>query len=402
MLVTCALACSGGMPNGSTDASTDGSPQTMDASADVADGGDSGVIAVPLTGCYETHTLPVTIGAAQTFHLNLDTGASTLGVAATTCAACASAGVTPLYSPGEGATDLMKPETLMYAPGFGWSGEAWQDAVSIGGLATPVDLVAIASESSYFYSGDCDTPTGTVPGPYEGTIGFGIATDILPGTNEYFDQLVSTNAIPDVFAVSFCHVDGTLWLGGYDPASIATPLVYTPMGMGDGYTVEWTDVTVGNSDIQLPVGVQAMTDSGGNYMFVPSGLYTQIASALESNPAFAATFGPSFFSATAQPRLNCMTSSQTPAQIDAALPPFTLKLGVQSPIEVSLGAAESYLSYTYLGPSEVSYCQNLLVAAPTSFVQYYLGMSLMLGHVLVHDRAHAQFGIAPVAQACPF
>jgi hypothetical protein len=384
------------------DASSDGAKDGGDGAKDGGGSGEAGVVEVPLTGCYETHTLPVTIGGTQTFHLNLDTGASTLGVASTACASCADAGVSPLYAPGASATNLGRPVTLMYAPDFGWSGEAYRDTVSIGGVSTSVELVAITSASNYFYPGACDTPDGSVPGPYDGTIGFGVAASILPGTNEYFDQAIETDKVANAFAVAFCHVDGTLWLGGYDPASIVGPLAYTPMGMGEGYTVEWADVIVDGTDIALPVGTQATTDSGGDYLIVPPGLFASIATALEGDAAFAGAFGASFLSATAEPNENCMTLSKTPAEIDAELPAFTVKLGEKDPIQVSLNAAESYLAYSYVGPSQVQYCQSIIVAPETEVVQYYLGMSLMLGRVLVHDRANARFGLAPLAKACPF
>jgi hypothetical protein len=118
-------ASSSGAPP--SDASHDG-PSDGGAAGDRAVATDAGVIEVPLSGCYESHTLPVTIGHTQTFHLNLDTGASTLGVASATCGACADAGVSPLYAPGASATNLSTPVTLMYAPGFGWSGDPFRGA----------------------------------------------------------------------------------------------------------------------------------------------------------------------------------------------------------------------------------------------------------------------------------
>jgi hypothetical protein len=374
------------------------SPEAGDAGFHDDDGA---VTIVPLSGCYETHTLPVTIGNAQTFNLAIDTGASTLGVAADGCAGCEDAGLSPLYNPGSTATDLKTPETLMYAPGFGWSGEAYQDVVSIGGLAAPVDLVAITSESQYFFPTTCDTPTGPVPGPYEGTIGFGPDAFILPGTNDYIDQVVDSGRIPNAFSIAFCHVNGTLWLGGYDVTSISQPMQYTPMGQNAGYTVEWTDAVIDGTDISLPAGTQATVDSGGIPIFVLEATYNSVASALSANAAFQTAFGASFLSPNAQTFSNCVTLNETPAEVDAALPPLTLKLGSANPIEVSLTATESYLAYTYLGGSQVSYCQNISVS-PADGLAYYVGMSLMLGHVLEYDRANMRFGIAGLAQTCPF
>ena len=294
------------------------------------------LVTVPLSGCYDTHTLRVTLGGAQTFDLNLDTGASTLGVASQACSGCEDAGVSPLYQPGAGAVDLGQPETLMYAPGFGWSGEAYRDTVTIGGMTVPVALVAMTSQTSYFtVPSECDTPTGMVAAPYEGTIGFGPDAFLLPGTNDYIDQAVAAGA-PDVFTVSFCHEGGTLWIGGYDPASMSGPLLSTPMGQNAGYTVEWTDARVGGTHVALPSGTTATVDSGGDEIIVPSSTFSSLAAALAADPAFQAVFGASFFSASAQPFQNCKTVDELPAAIDAALPLLTLVLRASNPVDVKL------------------------------------------------------------------
>src|SRR5262249_33587412 len=60
---------------------------------------------VALTGCAQSgYVAPVHIGS-QTFGLIVDSGSTTLGVAATGCTGCVGAGVSPLYTAGAGATD---------------------------------------------------------------------------------------------------------------------------------------------------------------------------------------------------------------------------------------------------------------------------------------------------------
>jgi hypothetical protein len=389
----------------SVDASTDAAAALPDGAIDApSPRPDAGaVVTVPLAGCYDTHTLRATIGTSQTFDLNLDTGASSLGVASQGCASCEDAGVSPLYQPGGSAMDLSQPVTLMYASDFGWSGEAYRDAVSIGGLEVSVNLAAITSQTNYFSNpNDCDTPSGPVSSPYQGTIGFGPDAFILSGTNDYIDQAVAAGDAANVFSISFCHLNGTLWIGGYDPTSIAQALQYTSLGQDAGYTVEWTDVIVDGVDVALPSGTHGTVDSGGDYLIVPASTYTPLAAALAGDAAFQKAFGSSFLSPTAQPQQNCVMLDQAPAALDAALPPLVLKLGNADPIEVPLTATQSYLAYFYGGASQVTYCQNIIAATPGSDLDAYLGQSLMLGHVLVYDRAHSRFGVAPAAQSCPF
>ena len=78
---------------------------------------------------------------------------------------------------------------------------------------------------------------------------------------------------------------------------------------------------------------------------------------------------------------------------------LTLELGAQAPIAVKLTATQSYLTYTYLSSTEVSYCQNLFDGEPDQGDTFYLGLALMLEHVLVYDRANLRFGIAPSSAA---
>jgi hypothetical protein len=359
------------------------------------------VVKLPLSGCYDAHTVSVSLGGAETFALNVDTGSSTLGVAAEDCASCAEAGVTPLYAPGKGAVDLHESVKTLYDTGeLGWSGEGYRDTVTIGGFGAPVQFAAIASQKSYFFPGECDTPSGSVDAPYQGIVGFGPDALLVPGTTGYFDQVVKAGLLPDVFAIELCHVGGSLWLGGYEPAMITGPVQYTPMTpptTSDLYSLDWSAFAVGTG-AALPLPVDAagtVVDSGGQGMFVPDATFQAMAAALNADPEIQATLGPAWFSPTAQPFANCVTLDQSPSELDALFPPMTLTLGAASPIQVALTATESYLTYSYVSGSMVQYCQGVVNGTTSYGNIFYLGQSLMMNRVLIYDRAGKRFGIAP-------
>src|SRR5262249_15603770 len=91
----------------------------------------SSLPAVSLTGCASSgYVAPVTVGS-QTFALVVDSGSTTLGVAATACAGCARAGVSPLYSAGPDATDLAIMTSETFGDGSSWSGTVFRDGVSL-------------------------------------------------------------------------------------------------------------------------------------------------------------------------------------------------------------------------------------------------------------------------------
>jgi hypothetical protein len=174
-------------------------------------------------------------------------------------------------------------------------------------------------------------------------------------------------------------------------------------GSTDAYAIGWTAVTAGTAAaIALPAaGSGTIVDSGGSEIIVPDATFQSIASALEQDANIQSMLGSTWFSSTVGDYANCVTLDETPAELDATLPPLTLTLGSSSPIQVVLTATESYLTYSYLSSSQVQYCQALIDGTATYGNLYYLGQSLMLGHVLVYDRAGNRFGIAP-GVACPY
>jgi Eukaryotic aspartyl protease len=368
-----------------------------------------GVTIVSLAGCYNSHTVPVTLGGSQPFDLLLDTGSGSLGVAARGCSECVEAGVSNLYQPGPGAVDLHRAVSTQFDVGeLGWSGEAYRDTASIGDLPVPDQLAAIRSETDYFSANFCDTPDSKVSAPYQGIVGFGPDNLVLAGTTGYFDQVVAKSLAPDVFAIELCHVGGKLWLGGY-AAATPGPIQYTPMTSATDsaynlYSLAWTAFAVGSgAPMAMPAGALGTAiDSGGEEIIVPDATFQAVAGALEQDAAVQKTLGAKFFSSSASsPNANCTILDTPPAVIDAMLPTLTVTLGSTSPITVQLTATQSYLTYEYSISPLVSYCQTLIDGSPSYGDLYYLGQSLMIGRALIYDRAGKRFGVAP-GTPCPF
>src|SRR5262249_44033883 len=91
----------------------------------------SSLPAVSLTGCAQSgYIAPVTIGS-QTFGLIVDSGSTTLGVGAASCAGCVEIGVSPLYTAGASATDVGATTGEMFGDGTSWAGTVFRDEVSL-------------------------------------------------------------------------------------------------------------------------------------------------------------------------------------------------------------------------------------------------------------------------------
>ena len=385
--------------------STDGDRRADAATPDgmsVEPNGDGGVVAVPLFSCIPGEYVATgTLGASQTFQFAIDTGSTSMGVASSTCTSCA---VAPEYTPDTSATDENQTASSQFGTGS-WSGEVYKDSVSLGGSGVaPVDFVAIDSQSGFFTETACDSPTGAL----QGIIGFGPAASALPNTNAFFDQLVATRGIPNVFATMLCPTGGTLWLGGYDPAfTTAAPQYTTTTGSFLSpyyYAVDLVSMTVNGAT--APIGTPQYTDSvvdtGTSIIIIPSTAFTTLTNAIGASPAFQTIFGKggadagnaaSYFADTS----NCVAVSQTKAELDAMLPPLTMVFGTAPAITVTAAPTESYL-VEYEG----RFCPGLDPMDPSEDypLAALLGSPLLRSNVIIFDRANQRVGFAPHT-ACP-
>jgi hypothetical protein len=401
-------ACGGGLDNpagagdsgasgegggGSQDGGADG-PAAPDSGLQGVDGG-SGVLAISLSSCLPTvYTLPVTLGGSQTFQMLLDTGSTTLGVAATGCS-CGPA--TPLYTPGSTASDQKQTATSQYGSG-NWSGEIYQDSVSLTGSQTaPTKLVAIASEANFFEPLQCDSKTGGM----QGILGFGPSAAAIQGTNGFFDQYVATNKVPNVFATELCETSGTLWLGGFDPSAMTAAPQYTPSSdlySTYYYTVNLASITVGGTSVPIASGqyTDSVVDTGTSVFLLGTTPYNALVAAIQSDAQFKQIFGASFFPPSNSQQPACAAVSQTKAALDAALPALTLTFGSNPAITVKASPTESYLFDAGGG----QWCGALagIDQGPSTFpLASIMGSPVLRSNVVIFDRAQKRIGFAPHA-----
>ena len=375
-----------------------GSDAGLDAGPPDAGADDAGTapVALPLLGCpQEGYAAAFTIGG-QAFQLVVDTGSAELAVASASCSDCT--GVSPLYTPGPAAVDQGATASVNYVSGSGWSGEIYQDTVGLEGFAitAPLDFVAIDSQRGGFFSFD-GCSFGNVPFAAEGIAGFGPAALAEPGTQEIVAAFAA-GGVPPVFAVALCGLGGNLWMGGFDPASITAPPVYTPLVPADYYEVTLEDMQV--SGASLGFGASdfgpVVVDTDTTELELPSNAYDALSSAIAAAPLFGQSFGDaSWFTAGA-----CTVPSQnpppSPADFDAALPSVTLAFAAVDGGQVSvvLGPTESYLQPVTWG-GVTYYCPEI-EPNPGSTV---LGSAAMRGLLVIFDTA-GQIGFAPRAP-CP-
>jgi ribonuclease J len=359
-----------------------------------ADGGEPAPFtSVPLTSCngVAAYTATVTLGDSQPFELTVDTGSSTLGVASAGCSACADAGVQPTYQPGDTAADQDRTVTVDYGAihPTGYSGEVYEDAVSVGTPAAQgrMNLVAIRAENGFFPK--CG-------GAAQGILG--LQSDaIVPYTNSFFDQLVAETSIPNVFALELCNSSGTPWLGGYDSSAASGAPVFTRMFPESDlqYAVTLTSIQVAGTSVVVPTGEYAylLLDTGTSISSFVSTPFDALTAAIGADATFSSLVGPaSFFSSPN----NSVTLSQTQEELDAMLPSLTLVFGVDPSVSVQATATESYLT-TYGGGAWQPSIQVRSGFAPFAAI---LGAPILRSNIVIFDRAKSRAGFAPHS-ACP-
>jgi Eukaryotic aspartyl protease len=357
----------------------------------------TGLVTIPLGGCVPLYTAQVTLGGSKTFQLALDTGSTTLGVASSSCTQCE--GVDPLYSPASPAVDEHETATSPYESGS-WSGEIYQDTVSAGSptAETSIKFVAIDKQTTFFQPFQC----GSTPAAYEGIIGFAPSGSDVTGTDGYLDDLVSAGFTPNLFAFHLCDTGGTLWLGGYDATHTTAPPQYVPMSTSFFsqfyYLVNLASVTVDGTTVPVPTGSfsDSILDTGTSLFILQTDAFNAVTAAITADSGFqsAVSSDPTWFN---NPD-NCVSLSQTEAELNAALPPLTLTYGTgASAVSIQAVATDSYL-YNYGG----LWCPSLYSMAASEEFPFAadIGSPVLKSAVTIIDRAGQRVGFAPHA-ACP-
>ncbi len=340
---------------------------------------------VPLRGASPFWYADVSIGG-QRFSLSVDTGSSTTVVASDACTACASS---RRYHAGASAVDQKTPAKGVYDGGdMTWSGDIVEDDVTIGEApAVRVRFGAIASEHNFLSTMGAD-----------GIIALGPTPLAFPGTTSALDALVKSG-MPDVFAVKLCPGDAHLWLGGFDAAQTKAPVQYAPLVSAKKlpyYDVKVAGIAVGGRELDVDASTwdTALVDTGGPAFFVPKNVFDAVVTRASENGELAKLLGdPQKFFGGGM----CVASTLTAAEIDAALPPFTLELGDGSPIRVDLPASQSYLvpssEYGSLANAD-GWCPGI-ANIPGPGPAFDIGGSILRSLVVVFDRANARLGFAP-------
>jgi hypothetical protein len=365
------------------------------------------VFAIPVNMEWDNSpNVPVTIGD-QTFSLQLDTASTTLAVASPSCPGC---GVgNKGYVPGPTAVDEHEKGSTGYVIG-GWSGEIYQDSVSMGTTpSVPVRFVDILKSDAFFGP----PPNGI--GNAQGIIGLAPAADEVTGTNGIMDVLVADGDIANVFATSLGDAHGTLWLGGYDPTAVAAPPQYTPWLGGpniwdyfypvklDSVEVAGVTVTLPSQEPGNPAGVSAI-DTGTTYFTLGTGPINHVANALAASPTVAHIFGEAlhtsdptaiakFFAQTfvnGNVQNNCVPLPVSEEDLARTLPAMTIH--IDPSISVTAPATESYLRKSPSG-----WCSALLELNPSDLggTISIVGSPVLRSSVVIFDRKNKRMGFAP-------
>jgi hypothetical protein len=392
-----ASACGGSADSakgGASDAGPTGDAAVVPPDAEEQPEASPGLIAVPLFSCDGTgYTVGTTIGSQQ-FQFLVDTGSTTLGVAASTCSSC---DVSPKYTPGATAVDKHATAESTYDLGS-WTGEIYEDSVVLGSAAsTEVDLVGIQTQSMFFGGDSCDSKLGGL----QGVIGFGPAEAALPGTNGYFDELVAAASMPNVFATELCDTEGTLWLGGYDPSFTTAAPQYVPLITDPFsqlyYAVDLTSITVNGTTVPIASSTytDSVVDTGTSVFLLGTTAYDSLTTAIAKSTQFQSMVGQASWFAEGCSQQTAF--SATKAGLDAALPALTLTFGSGATVQAL--PTESYL---------VSVTSNVWCPALGSQAQSedgfpfasVMGAAVLRSSVVIFDRAKKRIGFAPHT-ACP-
>ncbi|MGE5183903.1 MAG: pepsin-like aspartic protease [Acidobacteriota bacterium] len=386
-------ACGSDNPKTGVDAAVDAPP----------DAASLGVFALPLgtpsgndQGALYTATLTA---SGSSFLLDVDTGSTVTGLAGSSCTQCS--GMSPLYLPGTGATDTGQQDSASYADGSGWMGEIFSDMVGLahGSPDVKLSFVEITSQST--------NPAFFFGNEYQGIFGLGPDALLDPGTTAYLDGEI-TAGVTGIMAFELCPMDGTMWLGGYDPTHVAGTMQYTPILSGGVnqafYSVNMTAMALGGNDL----GATSVTldnpivDTGTSLFYIPSATEAALVAALNNNSGFKALFpGQTLTDPTTSMSMTagCATaaSGTTQAMIDQMLPKLSMTFaGVAggSPITVDALPMSSY----FYDAGGGMFC--LAVYGGGDQGNATMGDTIMRAFVTVIDKAHHQIGFAPSAH-CP-
>ena len=282
------------------------------------------------------YTASVSIGG-QSFALDIDTGSTTTGVAASSCTTC---DVTPLYTPGTTAVDDHQTAQTQFLDNTGWSGEIFTDQVTLGhGTPTvPLSFVAIKSQTGFF--------TGNTR---QGVLGLGPDALLTVHTTSYLDA-TTTAGEADVIGVELCDSTGQLWIGQLDTTVVSSPVQFTPNAIAGTdpmyFEVAMTDIAMGGTSI----GVNASTlgdtvvDTGTSLWYVPTAALNGIISGITHASAYATLFPGQTLAVSHNNGCIASRDGISAATIDAMMPMLAMTFGTGTDaFTITVPATRSYL-----------------------------------------------------------
>ena len=290
-----------------------------------------------LSGCGGSNTLPgtgvplvttnglqytaaVSIGG-QSVNLDIDTGSTTSGVAASACTTC---GVSPLYTPGATAVDVHQSAQTQFLDGTGWSGEIFTDNVTLGhGTPTvPLNFVAIKSQTGFFTSGNTR----------QGVLGLGPDALLTASTTSYLGATTAAGEA-DVVGVELCDSSGQLWVGQLDTTVVSSPVQFTPNAISGSnpmyFEVAMTDIEMNSASLGVDAATLGNTvvDTGTSLWYVPTAALNAMINAITHAAAYSALF-PNQTLAISHNN-GCIASHDgiSAATIDAMMPSIGMTFG---------------------------------------------------------------------------
>ena len=361
---------------------------------------------IDLQGCsFGGYTAEVTLGDSQVLRLLVDSGSMDTVVAAKTCTNCD--GVSPLYTPGDGAVNKGLNIQQSYGGGNGFTGAVYEDTMSLSSALPDVRLRLVAIEQQSVESTTTRPMFGTSgcsgeaeANPWQGLMGLAPAELGPAGTDSYISLMASQAVAPAAFAMQLCDVGGRMWLGGYDSAYTAAAPSFTPMDDHTGfYMVAIAAISVGQTNVgitQKQFGT-TLVDSGTSLFVVADETLDAISDTLDKNANWVNDLG-----AGALKQGACFEATRS--DVDERFPALSLsfpKVGGGF-FAVSLPPSSSYLTPIYQGASKpLGFCVAItgggsgLNAEPTNI----LGSAMMHALVAVFDLENGQMGFAP-SRAC--
>jgi hypothetical protein len=380
----CALlagACTGSVAGGKHGA-TDNVDGGMDGDAD--SGSPSAVYAIPLgtpsdsgQGLFYTAALSASGG---NFLLDIDTGSTDTAIAGSDMGV----GLSPVYTPGAGATNTGQTDRATYGDNSGWTGTVYTDTVGLGNGSPNVTLNLVdmtAQSAGFFRSND-----------YQGILGLGSDDLLGTGTTAYPDVLASAG-VAKKMGFELCPTNGTLWLGGYDSSHAAADMQYTPITTGGPtgiyYSVNMTAMGYGSTDLGVTSTDLAnpIVDTGTSLFYVPPAAQAALISDLNNDSAFKTLFpGQTMTAPDGGSGSGCVMagSNVTDAMVDHMLQPLQMSF---ANVQISAPALSSYLADAGGG----QYCLVIYQGAGLTI----LGDMFLRGFVTEIDLVNNQVGFAP-------